>query len=334
MSPGTDYPCRMSQRVAIGIDVGGTGTKGALVTLDGAVLERVGFPTDATSGTKGILATAERLVEEATLRGYEVVGVGVGVAGFVNAAAGEVTFSPNLTYDDPAIAAAVRAHVDTTVIVENDANAAAWGEYRFGSAAGIEHLAMLTLGTGVGSGFVIDGRLLRGATGAGAEFGHLVIDPAGPPCNCGLRGCLEQFASGQAIERMARVAVVDDPESALLAQGQGPDAITAAHVAEAARSYDETATRILREAGRALGIGLSNVVNVFDPKVLVLGGSVVEAGQPFLGPARDTLNEMIEAQKRRPIRLDVTSLGNDAGIIGAAALVIDPRGSWEGHHHD
>lgn len=314
----------MGERVAIGLDVGGTGTKGALVEPDGRLLERTEHPTDPSAGTKGILAVADELHELAAAASLDVMGVGIGVAGFVDAEGGTVTFSPNLTYEDPAIAAAVKARLGLDVVVDNDANVAAWGEYRFGSAKGTRHLAMLTIGTGVGSGFVVDGRLLRGSTGAAAEFGHTVVESNGPRCNCGLRGCLEQLASGQAIERMAREAVEEDPSSAILSFAGTPGAITAKHVTQAARNYDATATDVLRRAGGSLGIGLSNLVNVFDPQVIVLGGGVIAAGEPFLGPARDTLNQMLSAQARRAVRLDVTSLGSDAGIVGAAALVLDP----------
>lgn len=315
----------MSDKVAIGLDIGGTGTKGALVEPDGRVLERTERRTDPSAGTKGILAVADELHERAGAASLDVMGIGIGVAGFVDHRSGSVTFSPNLTYEDPAIAAAVKARLGLEVAVDNDANVAAWGEYRFGSAKGTGHLAMLTIGTGIGSGFIVDGALLRGSTGAAAEFGHTVVQIDGPRCKCGLRGCLEQLASGQAIERMGKEAVEEDPESAILALAGSRSAITAEHVTQAARDYDTAATEVLQRAGRALGIGMSNLVNVFDPQVVVLGGGVIAAGEPFLGPARDTLNQMLTAQARRAVRLDVTSLGADAGIIGAAALILDPR---------
>lgn len=308
---------------ALGIDVGGTSTKAALVTRAGEVLARAERPTDPSAGTKGVLAIAEDLLLRAAAAGAEVVAIGAGAAGFVDASSGAVTFAPNLSYDDPHIAAALRARFSLPVVVDNDANCAAWGERAFGSARGSDHVALLTLGTGVGGGFVIAGRLLRGFTGAGAEAGHIVIDIDGPRCPCGLRGCLEQFASGSAIARMAQEAVEQDPSSSILAFAGTRSAISAEHVAKAARQLDETARAVLRRAGRALGIGLSNLVNLFDPEVIVLGGSVVKAGEPFLGPARDELQRSTAAQRRRAQRLDVSSLGADAGILGAAALAFD-----------
>jgi glucokinase len=312
-----------SDRAAVGIDVGGTNTKGAIVLRDSRILDRVELATDPTAGTKGILAVAEELLSRGSDAGADVKCIGIGAAGFINAPTGSVTFAPNLTYDDPQIALAVHSRTDLPVIVDNDANAAAWGERAFGTARGCDDMVLLTLGTGIGSGFIAGGRLVRGHTGAGAEFGHVVIDPDGPQCRCGLRGCLEQFASGEAIEKMAKRSIRDNPDSSILSFAGSADQIEGKHVAMAARERDTVALEVLRKAGFYLGIGLSNLVNLFDPETIVLGGSVVRAGEAYLGPARDQLFAMTTAQRRRPMRLDVTSLGNDAGILGAAALAFD-----------
>jgi len=309
--------------VAIGVDVGGTGTKAGLVGHAGEVLGRLERPTEPHAGTKGIIAAVEDLMRRATELGVRVEAVGVGAAGFVNSDTGAITFSPNLTYDDPQVKTALESRVGLPVVVDNDANAAAWGERAFGSAAGSDHVTLLTLGTGIGSGVIVDGRLIRGLTGAGAELGHTIVDPDGPECPCGLRGCLEQLASGTAIARMAKEWVGSDPHSSIVTFAGSVDSITSEHVAKAARELDETARSVLRQAGKALGIGLSNVVNIFDPEVIVLAGSVVGAGEPYLGPARDELARMNTAQRRRPMRLDVTTLGGDAGILGAAALALE-----------
>lgn len=309
----------MAIRTALGIDVGGTTTKGAIVTADGEILVRVDRPTDPSAGTKGALAVADELLERAG--DHKVVAVGVGAAGFVEGST--ITFSPNLTFDDPQLGAALEARTDLTVVVDNDANVAAWGERAFGNARGLQHIAMVTIGTGIGSGFVVDGKILRGASGAAAEFGHTIVDPAGPSCSCGLKGCLEQLASGTAIARMGKEAAETDPATSIISFAGSVDAITAEHVARAAREYDDTARGVLRRAGKALGVGLSNIVNVFDPEVIVLAGSVTQAGEPFLGPARDELARMTSAQRRRPMRLNLSALGGDAGILGAAALALD-----------
>ena len=313
-SPGSE--------LVIGVDIGGTLTRGALVDRDGTVALRLEHPTDTTAGTKSIVAVVEDLLSRNEIGRAQAIGIGA--AGFIDAATGTVTFSPNLSYDDPHVAEAVAARSGgIPVTVDNDANVAALGERVFGTARGSDYVAYLTIGTGIGGGFIERGRVVRGFTGAGAEIGHIIIDPSGPECPCGLRGCFEQLASGTAIARMAKEAVADDPGSSILAFAGSIDAITGKDVSKAAREYDETARAVLRRAGRALGVGLSNVVNIFDPEVIVLGGSAVRAGEPFLGPARDTLFEMTRAQRRRPQRIDITALEGDAGLLGAAALAFE-----------
>ena len=307
----------------IGIDVGGTTTKGALVSRDGELLERVEVATEAKAATKSVISVAEGLVARADQSGRPVEAVGIGAAGFIDHAGGCVTFSPNLVYDDPQLRTALHSRLGLPVTVDNDANAAAWGERAFGSAKGCDHVAMLTIGTGIGSGFIVDGQLIRGWSGAGAEFGHVVVDPAGPPCPCGLRGCLEQLASGGAIGRMGREAAEADPDTLMVELAGSVIAIEGEHVSMAAAQVDPAAMKVLARAGRALAIGISNVVNVFDPQLIVLGGSAIEAGEPYLGVARDELVRMTAAQRRRPVRVDRSTLGNDAGILGAAALALD-----------
>jgi glucokinase len=311
----------MVRHAAIGIDAGGTTTKAGLVTPDGDIVARVEHPTDASAATKGILAVADELLERAPSVDAEVVAAGAGVAGFIGDST--VIFSPNLVFDDPNVGAAIAARTGVPAVADNDANAAVWGERTYGAARGSDNVALITLGTGVGSGFVVDGRLVRGYSGAAAELGHMVIDPSGPACGCGLRGCLEQFASGSAIARMGQEAVAEDPGSSIIAFAGSVAAIRAEHVAKAAREYDDTARAVLRRAGRALGLGLSNVVNLFDPELIVLAGGVVGAGEPFLGPVRDELAQRNAAQRRRPMRLALSTLEGDGGILGAAALAFE-----------
>lgn len=310
-------------RTAIGVDIGGTSTRAAVVEVDGEVLLRVEHLTGVSAGTKGIIEVVEEVMAKAGAAGVRPDCVGVGAAGFIDASTGSVTFSPNLTYDDPHIADALRGRCNLPVIVDNDANAAAWGERAFGAARGCDHVAFLTLGTGLGSGFIVDGRMVRGFTGAAAEFGHVVVHPDGPPCPCGLRGCIEQFASGGAIGRMGREAAQQAPGSRMAALAGSVDDIRGEHVTMAAREDDAAALGALEAAGRCLGIGLSNVANLFDPEVIVLGGSAVRAGEPYLGAARRQLARMTSAQRRRETRLELSALGGDGGLVGAAALALD-----------
>jgi glucokinase len=311
----------MSKLGAIGVDVGGTTTKAAIVTAEGELLGRLERPTEKTAATKGLLAIVDELIERAPGLDARVAAIGVGAAGFV--AGSTIVFSPNLTYDDPQLGTALEVRTGLPVSVDNDANAAAWGERAFGAAQGSDHLVLITLGTGAGSGFIVEGRIVRGFSGAGAEFGHTVIDPSGPLCECGLKGCVEQFVSGTAIARMGREAAAEDPASSMVSFAGAVEDITAEHVSRAAREYDETARKVLRRAGLALGVALSNVANLFDPEVIVLAGSVTRAGEPFLGPARDELARMTTAQRRRPMRLDLSTLEGDGGILGAGALALE-----------
>lgn len=311
----------MARHTAIGIDAGGTTTKAGLVTPDGEIVARVERLTDASAATKGILGVVDELLERASSVDAEVVAAGAGVAGFISDST--VIFSPNLVFDDPNVAAAISARAGVPSVADNDANAAVWGERMYGSARGHDDVVLITIGTGVGSGFIVQGRILRGHSGAAAELGHTVIDPAGPTCGCGLRGCLEQFASGMAIARMGQEAAVGDPESSMISFAGSVATIRAEHVAKAAREYDDTARAVLRRAGRALGIGLSNVVNLFDPELIVLAGGVTRAGEPFLGPARDELAQRTSVQRRRAMRLDLSTLNGDGGILGAAALAFE-----------
>lgn len=314
---------------ALGIDIGGTNCKGALVTADGTLTLRSEIPTRDGDGTGTVVELAEKLLAEANYQGAQVVAIGVGAAGFVDSRDGSISFSPNVIYGDPQITRVVSERFSLSTTVANDANAAAWGEREVGSAAGFDHVALVTLGTGVGGGFIVGGKLLTGATGAGAEFGHTVLDPEGPACPCGLSGCVEQFVSGSAIARMGTEALSRWPDSSIKDFAMG-EPVTALHVARAAREWDEAAREVLARSGRYLGIALSNIVNLFEPEVIVIGGSVAEAGEPFLGSARDRLNTMLDQQNRRPVHLERARLGNDAGIVGAALLALGASEAWQG----
>jgi glucokinase len=307
---------------AIGVDVGGTTTKAGIVVSDGELVARAECPTDPSAATKGIIA----LIEELLTKGEDTVrAVGIGAAGFVGS--GSVVFSPNVTFDDPHIGQALASRFDLPAVVDNDANAAAWGEFRFGSAKGARNLVLLNIGTGVGSGVIVNGALLRGHSGTAGELGHTVVDPDGPVCPCGLRGCVEVFVAGPAIARLAEAALASDPDSSIKTFSGDGAAITAEHVGRAAREYDETARSVLRKAGTMLGVALSNIANLFDPEVIVLAGGVTALGEPLLGPARDEFARCTTAQRRRPMRLDVSTLGNDVGILGAAALALEEASS-------
>jgi glucokinase len=307
---------------AIGIDVGGTKTAALRVAADGSILARETLPTPAedTGATLETIVRAARAVLSSHVRA-----VGIGAAGLVERATGRLTFAPNIAWRDVPLVQHLRDALTLPVLAENDATAAAWGEHRLGSGRGHDDLLLVTVGTGIGGGIVGDGRLFRGAHGFAAEIGHVIVEPDGPPCGCGNRGCWEQVASGHAIAREGREAVRLDPGSALgrLAGGD-PARVTGQVVTSAAHDGDETAMGILARVGRRLGEGIAGLVNVLDPEIVVVGGGAIKAGDLLLEPARSAFLDAVEGPGHRPpVPIVEAALGNDAGAIGAAILALE-----------
>ena len=210
------------------------------------------------------------------------------------------------------------------ISVDNDANAAAWAEWRFGAAQGDSHVVMVNLGTGIGGAMIMDGQILRGRFGIAGEFGHMQVVPGGQRCECGNKGCWEQYASGNALVREARSMMTANSPMAtdlLALAGGDPSTLTGPMITEAARDGDQTATELLGEIGQWLGVGIANLAAAFDPGVFVIGGGVSAAGDLLLGPARDTFRRHLTGRGYRPeARIVAAALGNEAGLIGAADL--------------
>jgi glucokinase len=315
--------------LAIGIDVGGTKIAGGVVDEDGRILAeaRVVSPADDARRIEDTIAGLVeqlRAEQQAEGAGPVVEAVGIGMAGYVDAARSTVMFTPNLALRDVPLRADLQARVGLPVVVENDANAAAWAEFAFGAGEDVDDLLLLTVGTGVGGGIVLAGQLHRGAFGVAAEVGHLRMVPGGHPCGCGNRGCLEQYASGSALVRNARQrAVAGAPETLPLVGRAGGDAaaITGPMVTELALEGDPFAASLLAELGRWLGEGIAALATVLDPAVTVIGGGVSAAGDLLLEPARAAFLGEVIARDHRPVQdLRLARLGNRAGIIGAADL--------------
>ncbi len=308
--------------LTIGVDVGGTKVAGGVVDEQGRVLQRTRRPTPGTS-PRHVEDTIAAVV--ADLRGlHEVEAVGIGAAGFIDADRGRVLFAPNLTWRDEPLRDEVTARIGLPVVVENDANAAAWAEHRFGAGRGQSHLVAVTVGTGIGGGIVLGGQLYRGRTGIAAEFGHMQVVKDGRRCGCGQKGCWEQYCSGRALLHEAReIADVQPARGArLLELGNGePEGIEAVEVTQAAREGDPAALACFEEIGYWLGQGLADLTSMLDPGVLVVGGGVADAGDLLLDPARRTFERVLSGAGNRP-RPDVrlAELGNDAGMVGAADL--------------
>jgi glucokinase len=243
----------------------------------------------------------------------------------VDFASGTLRSAPNLAWREIRLRDLVAERTGLPCVVDNDANVAAWGEYRFGAARGYRHALVVTVGTGIGGGIVADGELFRGAHGFAAEIGHFIVEPGGPPCGCGNRGCWEQVASGRALDRAARAEVERDAGGriAALAAGAEPSGL---HVSEAAGEGAPAAVAIFEVVGRRLGEGIAGLVNILDPEVVIVGGGVAEVGAVLLEPARRAFLDAVEAPEHRPeVPILAAALGNDAGAIGAAALGLDLR---------
>jgi len=307
--------------LAVGIDVGGTKIAAGLVNGDGRVLHRVrrDSPHDREALFEAIAGTVGDL-------GPDAAGapVGVGAAGFVDLDRSTVLFAPNLPWRAEPLGATLAARLDRSVVVENDANAAAWAEARFGAGVGHRDVVCVTVGTGVGGGMVLDGQLVRGGFGVAAEFGHLPVVPDGVACGCGQYGCWEQYAGGRALLRRAGDLLrAGLPEAAALSAACGGvvEQLEGSAITALAEQGDPAAVELLAELGHWLGVGLAGLAAVLDPTCFVIGGGVADAGDLLLQPARRTFARRLPAGgARRAAVLVPALLGNDAGMIGAGDL--------------
>jgi glucokinase len=310
---------------AVGVDIGGTKIAAGVVSSEGRLLNEVTYPTADTR--ERLLSTIAEAIMEVQ-RGYEVGGVCLAVPGFILARENKVLSAANLeAIEGIPLKEELGGRTGLPVTVENDANAAAWGEFRFGVGKDINDLVFVTLGTGVGGGIISHGVLLRGARGMGGELGHITAQPGGPRCGCGNHGCLEALASGTAIARRAREVADQRPDSALgrLAMVRTP---LGEDVLDLARKGDEIALEVLREAGIWLGIGFATFVNLFDPEVIAIGGGLSEAGDLVLEPARRELRLRSTSPSRDLVEIRKATLGARSGMLGAAALARGENGEY------
>lgn len=308
--------------LSVGIDIGGTKIAAGVVDDDGRILAQQRMATGGRDAER-----VERAVADLVLglkQEYDIEAVGIGVAGFVDENRSRVTFAPNLGWQDEPLRMAVESQVRLPVVVENDANAAAWGEFRFGAGRDQDNVVTITVGTGIGAGVVLDGELYRGRWGAAAEMGHFCVEPGGRPCGCGNRGCWEQYASGNALVREARYLASErrTEAEALLDLGDGtPEGVQGAHVTQAARAGDPVALAAFDFVSRWLGHGLASVVAILDPGYFVIGGGVSEAGDVLLATTIKSFTEEVTAREHRRLPPVVAAtLGNAAGVVGAADL--------------
>jgi glucokinase len=309
--------------LTIGVDIGGTKVAAGVVDEQGRVLTQTRRDTPAgdVGGTRDTIV--EAVAELAAT--HPVTAVGIGAAGWINAAGSTVLFAPNLAWRDEPLREYVSAAVSLPVVVENDANVAAWAEFRFGAARHVDDsMCMFTVGTGIGGGIVLGGGLLRGWNGIAGELGHILAVPDGHPCGCGRLGCLEQYASGNALVRFARAGARQEPDRAALlldlASGD-PDRISGPLVTVAAREGDGVSCQAFAQIGYWLGLAMADLVQTLDPQVLVVGGGVIDAGELLIGPTKRAYRDALPQRGRLPIaEVKAAETGNTAGVVGAADL--------------
>jgi glucokinase len=313
--------------LAVGVDVGGTKLAAGVVDTRGRIIERLERLTPSSSPPDTAATISEAVTE--LRRRHEVQAVGVGAAGWVDEARATVRFAPHLAWRDEPLRKELERLAGCPVVVENDGNASAWAEMRFGAARGQRHVVMVTIGTGIGTGIVIDGMIYRGNWGIGGEAGHYRVVPDGRLCHCGNRGCWEQYASGYALVAEARLLARESPAHAarLLELGGGTaEGIEGPQITRAAAEGDAAAIGCFEAIGTWIGQGLADLAAILDPGCFVIGGGVSAAGDVLLDPARARLAAVLTGRGYRPAaEVRAAELGADAGLVGAADLARSER---------
>ena len=307
-------------QVVVGVDLGGTNLRTALLSPDGDVLDKHKEATRASAGWKQVVA---RLVENiqrqqkiADQKGLTVVGAGVGAPGVIRMDQGIVVKSPNFPdWNNLPLKEELERALHIPVFIENDANAAALGEQWLGAGRGINSMILLTLGTGVGGGIVLNNLIWQGADGMAGEIGHMTLIPEGRRCGCGNTGCLEMYASARGIVQSYRDAM------SIKDGGNAPE-ITAEQVYQAAQDGEPVALRVMKDMGRMLGIGIANLINIFNPQMIVIGGGVKDAWQLFIGATHEEIMRRAFQVPAERTEIVPSQLGDDAGMVGAAAVAL------------
>lgn len=312
------------ERFLIGVDIGGTNVRIGMVTPDGQMVKKIQYSTDLSSGSQAMMERLvfqlEDFIREVRQSDLSEIRIGLAVAGPVDMKRGVLIAPPNLPdLNGFPIRAFFQKKILLPIAIENDANAFTLGEGWKGAARGCLHYCGITLGTGVGGGIVVSGKLLHGADGMGGEIGHMVLNSEGPLCGCGGRGCLEVYASGRGVRRMAFEALEKEGKGSLLArEGKPPQELTSEDVFKAAERGDQLARRVFQEMGRYLGQGLVNLTNLFNPEKIVIGGKVSRAWDYFFRSALEVVQQRAMKGQRERVEIVRAGCGDDAGILGAA----------------
>jgi glucokinase len=322
------------KKPVLAIDIGGTKIMTALFDAAGKLIDRDVFPTLASSGYNDVFErmalNVQELIKRNNLAPAQVGAITVAAAGGIDTGRGVVvTPSPHLPdWKEVPLASMFKNRFGIGTYVLNDASAAALGEHRYGVGRGVKHLVLLTLGTGIGGGIIINGELYLGAVGGAGELGHMTVEARGPKCGCGNTGCLEMLVSGSAIERNT-IERLRRGEASILTDllEMGNDKVFMPEIAAAARSGDKLAQDVVGRAAFYLGVGLVNIINIFNPELIVYGGGMAELGEMLVGPGRKMAEELPFSLNARAVRIVQAQLGNEAGIYGAAAYGLDRAGS-------
>lgn len=309
----------------IGIDLGGTNIKAGVVSEDFEIVSKAScktnLPRPADAICKDMAKVALEAVDKAGLTIDQIEAVGIGTPGTANSEKGIIEYSNNLGFLDFHVVELMKTFIDKPCFVENDANAAAYGEYVAGAAKNAQNAVCITLGTGVGGGIIIDGKIYSGSNFAGAEIGHTVIDPNGPECTCGRKGCFEVFSSATGLIRMTREAMLADKSSVMWKMNEEDGKVSARTAFNAMRAGDKAGKEVVDKYIRYLACGITNTINIFQPDILCIGGGVCNEGDPLLLPLKDLVaKEVYTKNSAKNTEIVIAKLGNDAGIIGAAFL--------------
>jgi glucokinase len=308
---------------AIGVDVGGTKIAAGVITADGDILQSTTVAAPNSDGTE-MLDISARIIERLREQHPAVRAIGVGVAGMVDWPSGHIRWAPNNAYHDLALKDLLTQATGLPVVVDNDANVAARAEAHIGACKGYSDFAVLTVGTGIGAGLVLDGKVYRGNTGIGGEFGHLIVSPQGAECGCGSTGCLEAMASGTALGRLGRAAARRDPSGALAVLAGGAAHVNGESVFNAALMREPVACSLFDKIGYWLGVGIASLVNLLDIQVVVIGGGLSATGELLLHPARLSFREFVFSPAHRQLPQIITAcLGAEAGMVGAGILALE-----------
>jgi len=320
--------CEKADDLILGIDLGGTKILTAVANSQGKILSRDHSITPAKKGyeavIQSILESAHRALEQANIAISALTAIGVGAPGISNPETGILFTSPNLPgWRDVPLRDIMQERLGKKTFLINDANAAALGELYFGAARGARNFIYITISTGIGGGIIIDGKIYGGAIGAAGEVGHMTIDDDGPICNCGNRGCWETLASGTALAREAKHRIKEGVGTSILKYAEGDvERVTAQVIHNAAEQGDSLAKELIARTGYYVGVGLANLINIFNPELIVIGGGLSNIGDMLLEPASEVAGERAYKESFQAVRFAFAELGRNSGVLGAAAFAL------------